>query len=148
MLALPGEHRHGCNPRADLRRDVEQIGIDLAAIQNGVEKLPFVRCHDEQEREPFPTERNGFFYPSVDVAAAAFKTLAVAFGRKILDIVPGRVSTEVDARLSYDTEASLEAARDIIRQYNSTTGEQTNEITTAPVVVRIVLQISGQAWKV
>jgi len=53
-----------------------------------------------------------------DVAAAAFKTLAVAFGRKILEIVPGRVSTEVDARLSYDTEASLAAARDIIHQYN------------------------------
>src|SRR5580700_511154 len=30
------------------------------------------------------------------VAAQAFKTLAVAFGRKILEIVPGRVSTEVD----------------------------------------------------
>ena len=41
MLALPGEHRHGRNPRADIRRGVEQIGIDLAAIQNGVEKLPF-----------------------------------------------------------------------------------------------------------
>jgi transaldolase len=53
-----------------------------------------------------------------DVAAAAFKTLAVAFGRKILDIVPGRVSTEVDARLSYDTEATLAAARDIIAQYD------------------------------
>jgi transaldolase len=54
-----------------------------------------------------------------DVAAAAFKTLAVAFGRKILEIVPGRVSTEVDARLSYDTEGSLAAARDIIKQYNA-----------------------------
>src|SRR6201746_2677991 len=53
-----------------------------------------------------------------DVAAAAFKTLAVAFGRKILDIVPGRVSTEVDARLSYDTEGSLAAAHDIIAQYD------------------------------
>ena len=52
-----------------------------------------------------------------DIAAAAFKTLAVAFGRKILDIVPGRVSTEVDARLSYDTAKSLDAARDIIAQY-------------------------------
>ena len=52
-----------------------------------------------------------------EVAAAAFKTLAVAFGRKILDIVPGRVSTEVDARLSYNTDAELEAARDIIKQY-------------------------------
>src|ERR1700760_2831063 len=53
-----------------------------------------------------------------EVAAAAFKTLAVAFGRKILEIVPGRVSTEVDARLSFDTDKSLEAARDIIAQYN------------------------------
>jgi transaldolase len=53
-----------------------------------------------------------------DVAAAAFKTLAVAFGLKILAIVPGRVSTEVDARLSYDTEATLAAARDIIQQYD------------------------------
>lgn len=53
-----------------------------------------------------------------DVAALAFKTLAVAFGRKILDIVPGRVSTEVDARLSFDTEKTLEQARDIIAQYD------------------------------
>jgi transaldolase len=53
-----------------------------------------------------------------DVATLAFKTLAVAFGRKILDIVPGRVSTEVDARLSYDTEKTIEQARDIISQYD------------------------------
>ena len=51
------------------------------------------------------------------VAAAAFKTLAVAFGRKILDIVPGRVSTEVDARLSFDSEKTIEMAHDIIKQY-------------------------------
>jgi transaldolase len=49
-----------------------------------------------------------------DVAALAFKSLAVAFGKKILEIIPGRVSTEVDARLSYDTEKSVAAARDII----------------------------------
>jgi len=54
-----------------------------------------------------------------DVARDAFKSLAVAFGLKILEIVPGRVSTEVDARLSYDTEGSLAAARDIIKQYNA-----------------------------
>ncbi len=53
-----------------------------------------------------------------DVATLAFKKLAVAFGRKILDIVPGRVSTEVDARISYDTEASIATARDIIAQYD------------------------------
>ena len=53
-----------------------------------------------------------------DVAALAFKKLAVAFGLKILDIVPGRVSTEVDARLSYDTAGTLDLARDIIAQYD------------------------------
>jgi transaldolase len=53
-----------------------------------------------------------------DVATLAFKTLAVAFGRKILEIVPGRVSTEVDARLSYDTDKTLAQARDIIKQYD------------------------------
>ena len=49
----------------------------------------------------------------------AFKRLAVAFGRKILDIIPGRVSTEVDARLSYDTEGTLATARDLISQYET-----------------------------
>ncbi len=53
-----------------------------------------------------------------EVAAAAFKTLAVAFGRKILEIVPGRVSTEVDARLSYDSEKTKEQAHEIIKQYD------------------------------
>jgi len=52
------------------------------------------------------------------VANLAFKRLAVAFGKKILAIVPGRVSTEVDARLSYDTQATIEQAREIIGQYD------------------------------
>jgi transaldolase len=52
------------------------------------------------------------------IAAQAFKSLAVAFGKKILEIVPGRVSTEVDARLSYDTEKTIAQARDIIKQYD------------------------------
>jgi len=53
-----------------------------------------------------------------DVANLAFKRLAVAFGKKILAIVPGRVSTEVDARLSYDTHATIEQARELIAQYD------------------------------
>jgi transaldolase len=59
--------------------------------------------------------------PSVsdkDVAARAFRPLEVAFGRKILDIIPGRVSTEVDARLSYDTDKSIAEARAIIALYH------------------------------
>src|SRR5579875_226126 len=53
-----------------------------------------------------------------DVAKLAFKRLAVAFGKKILAIVPGRVSTEVDARLSYDKEKTMAEAREIIKQYD------------------------------
>ena len=52
-----------------------------------------------------------------DVANLAFKRLAIAFGKKILAIVPGRVSTEVDARLSYDTARTIEVAREIIEMY-------------------------------
>ena len=53
-----------------------------------------------------------------DVANLAFKHLAIAFGKKILAIVPGRVSTEVDARLSYDTHATIEQGRAIIALYD------------------------------
>jgi transaldolase len=57
--------------------------------------------------------------PASEVAALAFDRLAVAFGIKILAIVPGRVSTEVDARLSYDTEGTVEKARYLISQYEA-----------------------------
>jgi transaldolase len=53
------------------------------------------------------------------VANLAFQRLAIAFGKKILAIVPGRVSTEVDARLSYETEGTIEQARSIIAQYDA-----------------------------
>jgi transaldolase len=53
------------------------------------------------------------------VANLAFQRLAIAFGRKILNIVPGRVSTEVDARLSFDTAATIAQARSIIAQYDA-----------------------------
>ncbi len=51
------------------------------------------------------------------IASLAFDRLAVAFGLKILQIIPGRVSTEVDARLSYDTAATINKARELIAQY-------------------------------
>lgn len=52
------------------------------------------------------------------VANLAFQRLAIAFGLRILAIIPGRVSTEVDARLSYDTAATIAQARSIIAQYD------------------------------
>jgi transaldolase len=54
-----------------------------------------------------------------EVASLAFDRLAVSFGLKILEIIPGRVSTEVDARLSYDTEATIAKGRELIAQYEA-----------------------------
>jgi len=51
------------------------------------------------------------------IVSLAFDRLAVSFGKKILEIVPKRVSTEVDARLSYDTEATLAKGRYLISEY-------------------------------
>ena len=45
--------------------------------------------------------------------------LLIAFGREILDIVPGRVSTEVDARLSFDTAGTVARARKLIAMYEA-----------------------------
>jgi transaldolase len=45
--------------------------------------------------------------------------LLVAFGTEILKIVPGRVSTEVDARLSFDTRATVERGRGLIALYEA-----------------------------
>lgn len=53
------------------------------------------------------------------VVAHAIDQLAVAFGVRILSIIPGRVSTEVDARLSYDTAATVAKARHLIELYKA-----------------------------
>ncbi len=50
---------------------------------------------------------------------AVANELLVFFGIEILNIIPGRVSTEVDARLSYDTEGTIAKAREIIELYRS-----------------------------
>jgi len=52
-----------------------------------------------------------------EVVSEALDEISVTFGKEILRIVPGRVSTEVDARLSFDTEATIEKARKLIGLY-------------------------------
>ncbi|CAH0528831.1 transaldolase [Vibrio hippocampi] len=44
--------------------------------------------------------------------------LAVNIGKEILQTIPGRISTEVDARLSYDTQGSVTKARQLVKLYN------------------------------
>jgi transaldolase len=53
------------------------------------------------------------------VVKRAIDRLSVEFGLRILKIVPGRVSTEVDARLSFDTKATIDKAHQIIAQYEA-----------------------------
>jgi transaldolase len=53
------------------------------------------------------------------VVSEALDEISVTFGKEILKIVPGRVSTEVDARLSYDTAATITKARKLIGLYNA-----------------------------
>ena len=52
-------------------------------------------------------------------ARAIIDQLLTLFGREILKIVPGRVSTEVDARLSFDVQATVETARHLIEIYRA-----------------------------
>jgi transaldolase len=66
------------------------------------------------------------FRPLVDAALAdggdidvVLDRLFVAFGCEILKLIPGRVSTEVPARLSFDTDATLARAQSLIEQYET-----------------------------
>ena len=52
-----------------------------------------------------------------DPLGDACDRLAVAIGSEIVKLIPGRVSTEVDARLSFDTEATVARARRLVRLY-------------------------------
>lgn len=54
---------------------------------------------------------------SVHQSALLMDRLVVNFGIEILKIIPGRVSTEVDARLSFDVEGSIQKARGLINMY-------------------------------
>ena len=56
---------------------------------------------------------------STDILRHAIDRLSVEFGLRILSIIEGRVSTEVDARLSFDTQKTVEKARELIAQYEA-----------------------------
>jgi len=67
----------------------------------------------------------------------AMDKLAVNFGLKILEIVPGRVSTEVDARLSFDTAATISKAHELIKIYEE------NGISRERVLIKIASTWEG-----
>ncbi len=53
----------------------------------------------------------------LEIARSAVERFGIAIGVEILSIVPGRVSTEVDARLSFDSASSIDSARRLIELY-------------------------------
>lgn len=65
--------------------------------------------------------------------------LLVKFGLSILKVVPGRVSTEVDARLSFDYDASLEKARSIISLYEE------NGVSRDRILIKLATTWEGVA---
>ena len=67
----------------------------------------------------------------------AVDRFGVQIGAEILNIVPGRVSTEVDARLSFDTEATVEKARKLISMYEA------NGIDKSRVLIKIASTWEG-----
>ncbi len=69
------------------------------------------------EKAVADNENNGFHGSSL--VAKIVDHLIVYFGCEILKIVPGRVSTEVDARLSFDTESTVNKARELIALYQA-----------------------------
>ena len=52
-----------------------------------------------------------------EVISEVIDQIGVGFGKEIVNLVPGRVSIEVDARLSFDTEATIEKARKIVAMF-------------------------------
>ena len=63
--------------------------------------------------------------------------LLILFGSEILKIVPGRVSTETDARLSFDTEGSITKARELIAEYEK------NGIARERILIKIASTWEG-----
>lgn len=69
--------------------------------------------------------------------ALCLDMLSVNFGKEILKIVPGRVSTEVDARLSFDTQATIEKAKKLIKLYEE------NGISKDRVLIKVAATWEG-----
>lgn len=84
----------------------------------------------------FAQQLRGAKTAEADIASAC-DHFAVAVGREILNIIPGRISTEVDARLSFDTQATVAKAHSLINRY------QQHGIGTDRVLIKIAATWEG-----
>ena len=79
----------------------------------------------------------GLAVSSNEQLAACADKLAVAIGGEILNIIPGRISTEVDARLSFDTKSTIDRARQLIDLYAQ------NDISADRILIKIASTWEG-----
>ncbi len=66
VLAFPGKHWHGPHADADLGFNIQQLGIDLPAVEYAVEELPLGRRQVEKKGKFLSAESDGFLNPSVN----------------------------------------------------------------------------------
>ena len=85
----------------------------LAAAKNP----DYVRLIDQALENSLKSMPNGF--SDTQLIQEAIDQVSVFFGKEILNIISGRVSTEVDARLSFDTEGTVKKARKLINLYEN-----------------------------
>lgn len=81
-----------------------------------------LKALDQEAYEPLLEEAIGLAGEKgspVEEVEATIDHLLTLFGREILQLIPGRVSTEVDARLSFDTDQTVTKARDLIALYET-----------------------------
>ena len=83
----------------------------LAAAKNP----DYLRLIDEALESSKKSLLDGF--SETELIQESIDQVSVFFGKEILNIISGRVSTEVDARLSFDTEATVNKARKLIKLY-------------------------------
>lgn len=82
-------------------------------------------------------------YSNIDISDSSqnlrpiLEKLAVNFAREILKVVPGRVSVEVDAKLSFDTQATIETARRLISMF------ETENIDRSRILIKIAATWEG-----
>lgn len=72
-----------------------------------------------------------------EVLASTVDKLAVSIGCEILKVIPGRISTEVDARLSFDTQATINKAKQLIELY------QTKGINKDRILIKVASTWEG-----
>ena len=77
---FPRQHGHGVDSRSYCRLDIEKIGVDLAAVENIIKKLPFIGGEIEQKCEPFAAECRCALDPRVDILAVGKGTTRQADG--------------------------------------------------------------------